>query len=260
MPPRDLVGLVPAAGRSTRIAPLPCSKELFPVGFRSVPGASGPEMRPKVVCHYLLEAMQRAGVGRAYLVLREGKWDIPAYLREGTLVGMRLAYVVTDSPHGPPYSLDAAYPFVRDSLVVFGFPDILLSPPELYVRLLERQTATGADAVLALFPAVDTGKVDMIDVEERGRVLGIRIQPERTELRHTWMSAVWTPAFTEFLHEHLARDARPDGRELSVGEVLGAAARHLHVDSVLFATGTYLDIGTPDGLVQAVLAFGAGGP
>ena len=28
---RDLVGLIPAAGRATRISPLPCSKELLPI-------------------------------------------------------------------------------------------------------------------------------------------------------------------------------------------------------------------------------------
>ena len=29
----DIVGVIPAAGRGKRIAPLPCSKELYPVGF-----------------------------------------------------------------------------------------------------------------------------------------------------------------------------------------------------------------------------------
>ena len=31
----DVVGLIPASGQATRIAPLPCSKELFPIGFRT---------------------------------------------------------------------------------------------------------------------------------------------------------------------------------------------------------------------------------
>jgi len=29
----EVVGIIPASGRATRIAPLPCSKELYPVGF-----------------------------------------------------------------------------------------------------------------------------------------------------------------------------------------------------------------------------------
>lgn len=252
MASHEVVGLIPAAGRSARIAPLPCSKELFPVGFRPVAGS---EMRPKVVCHYLLERLLRAGVAKTYIVLREGKWDIPAYLRDGALVGMNLAYVVTESPHGPPYTLDEAYPFVRESTVAFGFPDIVVYPEEIYVRLLERQAATRADAVLALFQAADASKVDMVEVDERGRVREIRIQPERSALRYTWMSAIWTPAFTDFMHEHLAGLALPGERELSVGDVIGAATSRLHVDSVQFPSGSYLDIGTPEGLVQAVRNF-----
>lgn len=76
-----IIGLIPAAGQGTRISPLPMSKELFPIGSRMVAGRAGP--RPKVVCHYLLEKMQRAGVGQAFFILRPGKWDIPNFLGDG---------------------------------------------------------------------------------------------------------------------------------------------------------------------------------
>ena len=81
---REVVGLIPAAGRATRIAQLPCSKEVYPVGFKT--GGEGNTPVPKVVCHYLLEKMRLAGVTRAFIVLREGKWDIPAHLGNGTVI------------------------------------------------------------------------------------------------------------------------------------------------------------------------------
>jgi glucose-1-phosphate thymidylyltransferase len=65
----DIIGLIPAAGQATRIAPLPCSKEIYPVGLQSVAGS----VRPKVVCHDLLQHMERAGIRKVYVVLREGK-------------------------------------------------------------------------------------------------------------------------------------------------------------------------------------------
>ena len=55
---REVVGLVPAGGQAERIAPLPCSKELFPLGFQFMAGSSQP--RPMVVCHYLVEKFQLA--------------------------------------------------------------------------------------------------------------------------------------------------------------------------------------------------------
>lgn len=38
---QDMVGLIPAAGNATRLQPLPCSKEIFPVGFHRATWTSG---------------------------------------------------------------------------------------------------------------------------------------------------------------------------------------------------------------------------
>ena len=67
---QEPVDLLPAAGEATRIDPLPCSKELYPIGFRSV--ADGQSTRPKVAAHYLLEKMRLAGIAKIYVILRPG--------------------------------------------------------------------------------------------------------------------------------------------------------------------------------------------
>ncbi len=108
----EIIGLIPAAGRGTRIGPLPCSKEVYPVGFASTDGG---RRVPKAVCQYLLEKMRVAGIVKAYVVLREGKWDIPASLGDGATAGMHLAYLMVGISFGVPFTLDQAYPFVRDS-------------------------------------------------------------------------------------------------------------------------------------------------
>ena len=54
---------------------------------------------------------------------------------------------------GVPFTLDQAYPFVRDATVAFGFPDIIFDGQDGFVKLLDRQLQTGADVVLGLFPA-----------------------------------------------------------------------------------------------------------
>jgi glucose-1-phosphate thymidylyltransferase len=63
---REVVGLIPAAGQATRIAPLPCSKELYPVGFE-IQNHEQKEIRPKAVCQYLLEKMRLAGIKKAFI-------------------------------------------------------------------------------------------------------------------------------------------------------------------------------------------------
>lgn len=259
---REVIGLFPAGGQAKRIAPLPCSKELYPVGFRTIDG--GQSLRPKVVCHYLLERMQLAGINKVYIILRPGKWDIPAYLGDGTTFQMHLAYLMMNLPYGAPYTLDQAYPFVQNALVALGFPDIIFQPEDAFVQLLARQTATGADVVLGLFPARQPHKMDMVELQDNGQVRRIVIKPGQTNLRYTWIIAVWTPAFTRFMHQYLATSLEADAagsdgqptlqsRELYVGHVIQAALdQGLQVESVLFPGGECLDIGTPDELVQAV--------
>ena len=126
----DVIGLMPAAGLSTRIGHLPCSKEVYPVGFQRVDKDGN--LYPKVACHYLLEKMRFAGISKVYIVLRKGKWDIPSYLGDGAMLNMQLAYLMMRLPFGTPYTIDQAYPFVKDSLVnpfeehLFRFLNLLL--------------------------------------------------------------------------------------------------------------------------------------
>ena len=148
---RQLIGVLPAAGKGERIAPLPCSKELFPVGFQKT--EDGDTRHPKVVSHYLLEKMQAVGANKAFIVLRAGKWDIPAYFGDGEIVDMHLAYLMMNRQDGAPFTLDQAYPFLENDIVLFGFPDILFRPVNAFDRLLVQQEKTEAEIVLGLFPA-----------------------------------------------------------------------------------------------------------
>jgi glucose-1-phosphate thymidylyltransferase len=253
---REVIGLFPAGGQATRIAPLPGSKELYPIGFRPVD--EGRSLRPKVVCHYLLEKMRLAGVRKVYIVLREGKWDIPAYLGDGSLLDMHLAYLMMGLPFGAPYTIDQAYPFVQEALVAFGFPDVLFQPDDAFVQLLARQAETQADIVLGLFPSDQPHTADMVDFDDAGQVRHIHIKPAQTDLTYTWMIAVWTPVFTQFMHDHLANVVTQASgqKELFVGDVIQAALlQGLPVQTVLFPGGKCLDIGLPENLVKAVRNF-----
>jgi dTDP-glucose pyrophosphorylase len=258
----SVVGLVPAAGRARRIAPLPCSKEIFPVGFRR--DAQG-EVRPRVASHDLFAKFARAGASRTYVILREGKWDIPAYFVDGGIVGLDLAYIVIAESIGPPDTLDRAYPFVSQDTVVFGFPDILFGPDDVFEKLLAKLAEADADVVLGLYEAQDSTSMDMVKIDQDGRVQAILLKPPTTELRYAWVCAVWSPAFTEFMHTFVQRargrgDADKDAYrqidsqgDLPFGAVMkGAIEAGLRVWGLVFPEDSYNDIGVPDHLVEAI--------
>jgi glucose-1-phosphate thymidylyltransferase len=252
----ELIGLIPAAGQGARLAPLPCSKEILPVALGPLPGSG--ELRPKPSAVLLLERMRAAGVRRAYVVIRDGKWDIPRYLGDGRIAGVALSYLMMGAPYGPPFTLDQAYPFVRDDIVVFGFPDILFEPDTVYARLVDRLQGGDADVVLALFPAHDTRVMDMVEVDDEEVVRSLWLKPPRTILRDAWVCAVWRPRFTAHLHEQIRGLLPACGGhaaampELSVGHLLQSALHAgLRIEAVRFGDGRYVDIGTPAGLQQA---------
>ncbi|HCF26970.1 MAG TPA: dTDP-glucose pyrophosphorylase [Cyanobacteria bacterium UBA11049] len=255
---RKIIGLLPAGGLAKRISPLPLSKELYPIGFNNLSNNS--KVLPKVVSHYLLEKMQLAGIDKAYFILRSGKWDIPAYFGDGTMLSMSLGYLMMNLPFGVPFTLDQAYPFVGDALVALGFPDILFQPEDAFVRVLARQQTSNADVVLGLFPTDKPQKAGMVDFDDTGKVRLIIEKPRDSDLRYMWGIAVWTPAFTQFLHEYLitlkAKSNLSQLPELAIGDVIQAAINQgFHVEAEAFPDGTYLDIGTPDDLVRAVRDF-----
>jgi len=249
----EVVGLIPAGGQATRVAPLPCSKELYPIGFR--PAEEGQTLRPKVVSHYLLEKMSFAGISKAYIVLRSGKWDIPAYFGDGSMLNIQLAYLMLGAPFGVPFTLDQAYPFVRHATVAFGFPDILFDSDDGFVKLLARQSASPADITLGLFPANHPSKEDTVDFNDKDKVREIIVRPSESRLRYTWGIAVWGPNFTQFLHDYVTDQKTIGGQnlELSAGHAIQAAIQAgLRVESLVLNEKPYLDIGTPENLYQAI--------
>ena len=253
----NVIGVVPMAGRATRLAQLPCSKEIIPVERRQ--GAHNTGERPRVVCEYLLEKMHGAGVSRVYVILREGKWDIPAYLGDGSMAGLHLAYLMMGLPHGTPYSVDQAYPFLQHVITAFGFPDMVLGPGNIFGRLLEYQRMNHADVVLGLFPADRPEKVDMVEMSRNGRVKRIVIKPQHTELRTTWGVAVWAPVFTHFMHEFLASHQKIAEREpeLFMGDIVRAGIKEgLSVYGIQVSRLPFIDIGTPDDLERSISLLG----
>ncbi|HEY4651257.1 MAG TPA: sugar phosphate nucleotidyltransferase [Pontibacter sp.] len=249
-----IAGIIPAAGLGSRLGHMPFSKELYPVGFKL--NELGQSV-PKAASEYLLGLMQQTGAAQVYFILRDGKWDIPAYYGDGSRYGVDAAYLMMNQPYGTPFSVDQAHAFVQDKTVIFGFPDILVEPNDVFVRLLERQQQTAAEVVLGLFPVTCPHKWDMVETDAAGNVKKILPKPEDSELEQAWCIAVWSPAFTAFMHQYLQQllpqFISGEKKELPMGAVIQAAIENgMPVQSVWFHEGNCLDIGTPDDLKEAL--------
>ncbi|UZR92346.1 sugar phosphate nucleotidyltransferase [Chondrinema litorale] len=254
----NITGIIPAGGRASRISPLPCSKEIIPMGFRKTPDGT---KKPKVVSHYLLEKYKKAGADRTFFILKPGKWDIPAYYLDGKMLEMPLAYLTMNLPYGVPYTIDKAYPFIKEDIVMLGFPDIIFKEKKAFKLKREALQSMGADIVLGLFPVLNqkqAQKCDMVEWDEKTNTIKlIDIKPNETPLNKSWLTACWNPTFTSFMHQFLKEDLsmrklNPDLPELFMGHVIQAAMQsNLVVRGIFFDNENYIDIGTPDDFAKA---------
>lgn len=248
-----MIGLIPAGGMATRLGPLPCSKELLPVGAFPTPDG----LRPRPVITYLLAQWRRAGIERALVVVRPGKWDLINYLGDGRAFGPHLAYLTVHEPYGAAYTLAAAAPFLADQTVALGLPDVILSPDNVFATLVTHHTTRQPDLTLGLFPCERPHTADMVALTAEHQVTAIEIKPIHTTLRWTWMAAIWSPPITAILTDvvqadRIARQYDENCAELHIGAVFQAAiARGLRVEGVTFPAGRALDIGTPAGWAAA---------
>jgi glucose-1-phosphate thymidylyltransferase len=245
---KDFVGIIPAAGKATRLPGLQGSKEVIPVCALSTTKTSHDLARP--ACLHLMEAMLLAGICRQVMVLGTGKWDIPTGLASVETGAPRCAYVVITNSPGVPWTIDAAYFLIRGSNVAVGFPDILTTRPDLFIRLCDQLATTDLDVVLAVFPTDQGHNGDVVSLTSEGLVSQIIPKACDVGAARVWIAAVWRPSFSEYLHEYLRRANVPvgRGRELYIGDILNSSIGELRVGAIDFPLARFLDIGTPANL------------
>jgi len=100
----------------------------------------------------------------------------------------------------------------------------------------------------------------MIEFDNSGSIMNIVIKQNRTDLKYSWFIAIWSPRFWKFFHETVQKNLKDrlngkmhekEGkmRELYPGDIIESAIRQgFKTDYLIFETGHYTDIGTPDDL------------
>jgi glucose-1-phosphate thymidylyltransferase len=244
----EVIGLIPAGGVASRLGKIPCSKEVFPIF-----SASG---ELSVTSAHLVRSYASSGICDILFIIRKGKWDIPGYFGCGEEFGAHIGYLIMNLPFGTPFTLNEAFPFVKDKIVALGFPDILFEPQNAFVLLKERMLSGNADVMLGLVSSDQYLRSDMIEFDEHGRIREIVIKQDRPDLKLSWFIALWKPSFTFFMKGYLENliHAHPEGkitcqdnstREVYVGDVIQAAInKGLQVDYHIFEKGKYTDVGT----------------
>jgi glucose-1-phosphate thymidylyltransferase len=231
-------GVIPAAGRGSRIQPLAFSKELLPVGSRTEEGIE----RPCAVSEYLIERLILGGAEKICFVISPGKSDILEYFGD-SYGGVQIAYVVQPDAEG---LCDAVF---RASCVVglsepvmVGLPDTIWFPVE----------ALGAlpDCALSflLFPVEHPEFFDAV-VTEGEQVREIQVKQQLPASHWVWGAFRMSGAcFRDLkaLWETRGRNDQYFGTLVNSYLSAGGAA------TAVRAGEAYVDVGTLDGYRTAM--------
>jgi len=233
-------GIIPAAGRGSRIQPLAFSKELLPVGARS----HGGERRPRAVSDYLVERMVRGGVTRLCFVISPAKSDILQYYG-GEAYETPICYCVQPQPLGLCDAVFRALSLVDgDEPVVIGLPDTVWFPVD-GLRALPRDALS-----FLLFPVEHPEFFDAVLTRPDGRVESIQVKQAAPSTRWIW-GAIQMPA-TVFRSLYALWRGRGDeyiGTLVNAWLAAGGEAWGVRAGT------SYLDVGAMEGWFEAVRAL-----
>jgi glucose-1-phosphate thymidylyltransferase len=234
----SVIGIVPAAGRATRLPNREGSKELIHVGDRAI-------------ADYLIESMIDAGATRLCIVIAPGKQDILEHFGDRAANGVPISYVYQTEPTGMSDAIDLSHAHLRGATVLMGMPDTIVNPPDSLARAHDELRRSGADIVLAIAPTDEPHRLGPVIFDSSGDVQEILDKPQLPPHDLVWTVACWNARVTEFLHDRLAAPRRP-GDEAPLGLIFQDALEHgFRVRAVPFAGGRYIDAGTERGLAAA---------
>jgi glucose-1-phosphate thymidylyltransferase len=220
-----IIGAVPAAGYATRLQPLSCSKEVYPI-------------RGRPVMDYLIERMRIAGASEIRVVTRPEKLDV---VENASRHG---ATVVEGYPRLLAESLFTAIgDLPGDDIVLFGFPDSIWEPRDGYSTVVDLLD-DGCEVALGLFRTSEPQRCEVVTLSDTeassGQVAGIELRPPAPAANLIWGCAAARASALRGLE-----------REREPGEYFNSLCSRGVVAGV-WLSDTYIDIGTREGLREAL--------
>jgi glucose-1-phosphate thymidylyltransferase len=238
-------GIIPAAGKGSRIQPLAFSKELLPMGGSLEAGVR----RPRAVSDYLMERFALAGARRICLVISPGKSDILEYYG-GSAWSASICYAVQPRAEGLCDAIFRALLVIDPHApVLIGLPDTIWFPEDA-LRLLPDDRFS-----FLLFPVEHPQFFDSVECDGEGRVTSIRVKDAAAQSKWIW-GAFKMPGST--LHDLFDLWNERGRKDEYIGTLVNAWIERGGSAWGVAAGESYFDVGTMEGYLEAMKVLSAG--
>ncbi|MCK1798031.1 glucose-1-phosphate thymidylyltransferase [Streptomyces sp. XM4193] len=196
--------LVLAGGSGSRLRPIThtSAKQLVPVAN-------------KPVLFYGLESIAQAGIREVGVVVGETAPEIEAAVGDGSQFGLEVTYLPQEAPLGLAHAVRIARDYLgEDDFVMYlGDNFIVGGVSDLVQRFRERRP----DAQIMLTQVSDPRAFGVVELDERGAVIGLEEKPEHPR---SDLALVGVYLFTSRVHEAVA-ELKPSWRgELEITDAI----------------------------------------
>ena len=232
-------GIIPAAGKGSRIQPLAFSKELLPVGGES----DGELERPRAVSDYLVERLVIGGATRICFVISARKSDILEYYG-GEAHSAHVCYVVQPQPAGLCDAIFRALPLIHPSdPVLVGLPDTIWYPEDGLRQLPDDRLS------FLLFPVERPELFDAVVTGDHDEVLEIQVKQKNAASYWVWGAFKMPGSVLARLFDLWCERGRSDEY---IGTLVNAFLQEGGTAAAIRAGTSYVDVGTLDGYRSAM--------
>jgi glucose-1-phosphate thymidylyltransferase len=238
-------GIIPAAGKGTRIQPLAFSKELLPLSGRDEDNVQ----RPRAVSDFLVERLVLGGADRLCFVISAEKSDILEYYGRSACRAS-ICYTVQPRAAGLCDAIFQALPVIDSRQpVLIGLPDTIWFPRDGFCRLPDDKFS------FLLFPVRDPHRFDSVEQDEAGRIQRIWVKDVHTPSHLIWGAFKMPGYVLRELFDLWIERGRVDEY---IGTLVNEWIRRGGTAWGVPAGKTYYDVGTMEGYLEAMRVLSEG--